>query len=365
MSGDKFVINFTRGVPADESFPIKEITAATQSALEKYGTTILQYGKAYGFQPLREWFAARQEIAVDNVLTANSTLQVIDFLCHQLLQPGDVAFTELPTYDRTVTLLRRHKATIVGIPLEDDGPNIEVLESELKKHVPKFFYIIPDFQNPTGLTYSLAKREKLAELAEKYGFWIIEDAPYRPLRFRGKEQTSIFKLNPTRTLHLFSFAKIIGPGLRVCAIHGDAQLLAKMAKFAEDTYICPVMFSMGAAYEFCQAGHFPAQVDKLKALYAPRLQACLDAITQLLPNVDVTRPQGGFFLGLTLPEGVTTAAVMEKAKAYNLNLAPGQAFFPNGGGERFLRLPYCALSPEQIHEGISRLAATLKDVQAK
>ncbi len=361
MSENKSVINFTRGVPADESFPIKDMIEASQIALEKYGTTILQYGKSFGFLPLREWFAEQHGISVDNVLTANSTLQIIDFLCHQLLQPGDVAFTETPTYDRTITLLKRHKAEIVGIPLEADGPNMEALEQALIKQVPKFFYVIPDFQNPTGLTYSLEKRQKLVNLAEQYGFWLIEDAPYRPLRFRGKEQPSLFKLNPTRTLNLFSFAKVIGPGLRVSVLHGQAELLAKIAKFAEDTYICPAMFNMGAAYQFCVSDKLPGQIDKLKALYAPRLQACLDAITQLLPDVEMTRPQGGFFLSLTFPEGITTAAVLERAKTYNLNLAPGQAFFPNGGGERFLRLPYCAMPPEQIHEGISRLAAVVKE----
>ncbi len=360
---DKPVINFTRGVPATESFPIEDMIAASQVALEKYGTTILQYGKSYGFMPLREWLAEWKGVSVDQVLTANGSLQIVEFLCCHALQPGDAVFTESPSYDRTLTLLRRHKANVVGIPLEADGPNIEALKAALAQHTPKFFYIIPDFQNPSGATCSRAKRERLVELADKHGFWLVEDAPYRPLRFRGEEQPSLFDLNPERTLHMLSFSKLIGPGPRVGILYGPAALLQQVAKIAEDTYITPSLLAHGIVYEFCNAGNLPGQIEKLKALYAPRLQACLDALDKHLPTAEATRPDGGFFLSVTLPEGTTTAQVLEQAKAHNLNLASGQAFFPDGGGERFLRLPYCAMTPEVIDEGISRLAAAVKEAQ--
>ena len=360
---DKPVINFTRGVPATESFPVEEMVTASERALRNYGTTILQYGKSYGFLPLREWLAEWQGVSVDQVLTANGSLQVIEFLCYHFLQPGDVVFTEAPSYDRTLTLLRRHKANVVGIPLEADGPNIDALEAALKKQVPKFFYLIPDFQNPSGATCSREKRERVVALAEQYGFWLVEDAPYRPLRFRGEEQPSLFELNPQRTLQMLSFSKLIGPGPRVGILYGPAELLLSIGKIAEDTYITPSLLSHGAVYEFCKAGQLPGQIKKLKTLYAPRLEACLDVLDEHLPDAEATRPDGGFFLSVTLPEGTTTAQVMEQAKARNLNLASGEAFFPQGGGERFLRLPYCALSPEEINEGITRLAAAIREVQ--
>ena len=132
MSDKPVIINFTRGVPATESFPMAEMIAASKAALGKYGPTILQYGQSYGFMPLREWLAQWQDVSVDQVMTANGSLQIVEFLCHHLLQPGDVVFTEAPSYDRTLTLLRRHQAKIVGIPLEADGPNIEALEAALK-----------------------------------------------------------------------------------------------------------------------------------------------------------------------------------------------------------------------------------------
>jgi len=357
------VINFTRGVPANESFPIEDMLAASQAALENYGTTILQYGKSYGFVPLREWLAEWQGVPVEQVLTANGSLQIIEFLCYHFLQPGDVVFTEAPSYDRTLTLLHRHKARVIGIPLEADGPNIEALEAALAQHKPKFFYIIPDFQNPSGATCSLEKRKRLAELADRHGFYLLEDAPYRPLRFRGEAQPSLFELNPERTLHMLSFSKLIGPGPRVGILYGQAGLLQKVAKIAEDTYITPSLLSHGIVYQFCKADKLPGQIKKLKALYAPRLQACLDALDKHLPEAEATRPDGGFFLSITLPKGVTTAQLITQAKGHNLNLASGEAFFPEGGGERFLRLPYCALTPEEIDEGIMRLATVVKEVQ--
>ncbi len=360
---DKPVINFTRGVPATESFPIEDMVSASERALHKYGATILQYGKSHGFMPLREWLADWRGVAVDQVLTSNGSLQIVEFLCSYLLKPGDVVFTEAPTYDRTITTLRKHGANIVGIPLEPDGPNIDALESALAKYTPKFFYIIPDFQNPAGATCSLEKRQKLVELAAKHNFWLLEDAPYRPLRFKGQEQPSLFELNPEHTLQMLSFSKLIGPGPRVGMLYGPAGMVNEVAMVAENTYITPSLLSQGIVYEYVAAGNLPGQIERLKALYAPRLQACLDALDKHLPTAEATRPDGGFFLSVTMPEGVSTAQVLQEAKKYNLNLASGQAFFPSGGGERFLRLPYCALSPEEIDDGVSRLAATVKDVQ--
>lgn len=359
---DQAVINFTRGVPAPESFPITEMIEASKRALERYGATILQYGKASGFMPLREWLAEWQGVEVDQVVTANGSLQIIEFLSTLLLKPGDVVFTESPSYDRTLTTLRKHQARTVGIPLEPDGPNLEALTAALAKETPKFFYLIPDFQNPSGATCARAKREKLVELADKHGFWLLEDAPYRPLRFRGEEQPSLFELNPDRTLHMLSFSKLIGPGPRVGILYGQAGLLQEITKIAEDTYITPSLFSQGVVYEFVESGQLPAQIERLKALYAPRLQACLDALDHYLPDAEATRPDGGFFLSVTLPAGTSTVAVRAQAKKYNLNLADGQAFFPDGGGERFLRLPYCGITPEEINEGVKRLAAAVQDV---
>ncbi len=357
-------INFTRGVPAIESFPTHDITKAAVAAMLDYGAAIMQYGPALGFAPFREWLAQWYGVQPNQVLTTNGSLQLIEFLSYLMIQPGDVVYTESPTYDRAITLLRRHQADVVGIPGAADGPNLAALESELKKRVPKFFYISPDFQNPSGAMHSHEKRKRVVELAEQYNFLLVEDAPYRWLRYRGQDEPTLFELAPHRVLHMSSFTKIIAPGVRMGYMLGEADVLAKIAKIAEDTYISPVYVAHGIAYEWCRRGHLPDQIEKLKKLYAPRLDACLAAIDRYMPDAQATRPDGGFFISVTLPEGVLTTAVRTAAAKRNLNLADGLAFFPNGGGERFLRLPFCALTPEQIDDGIRRLADSVNEVRA-
>jgi len=363
MTQQPTVINFTRGVPANDSFPIGEVVDAARTALESHGPAMMQYGPSAGFPPLREWVAGWQGASVDRVLTGNGSLQLIEFLCLHLLQPGDVVFVESPTYDRTLTLLRRHHATVVGIPLEADGPNLEALDAALARHTPKFLYAIPDFQNPAGATCSGAKRRRIAALAEQHGFLIVEDAPYRLLRYRGAEEPTLYSLAPDRTLHMSSFTKLIAPGVRTGFMIGEPVLIKALAKVAEDTYISPGYVAQGITAEWCRRGLLGPQIERLKALYAPRLEACLDGLDTFMPDAEATRPDGGFFISLTLPEGVRTTEVRTEAATRGLNLADGMAFFPDGGGDRFLRLPFCALTPDEINEGLHRLADSVLKVR--
>jgi 2-aminoadipate transaminase len=356
-------INFTRGVPANESFPIDEVIAAAEAAFKAKGPAMLQYGPAAGFPPLREWLAEWQKVEIDRVLTGNGSLQIVEFLCLHMISPGDVVFTEAPTYDRTIGLLRRHGAKVVGIRVETDGPDMSALERALAKEVPRFLYVIPDFQNPAGVTCSAAKRRRIVELAEKHGFLIVEDAPYRLLRYRGKEEPTIYEMAPERTLHMSSFTKLIAPGVRTGFMIGPPAIIAKLAKVAEDTYISPGYVAQGITWEWCRRGRLPPQIERLKKLYAPRLDACLAGIDQYMPDATATRPDGGFFVSITLPEGVNTSAVRAKAAPLGVNLTDGLAFFPEagvGGGERFLRLPFCALTPAEIDEGVRRLAEAVR-----
>ena len=356
-------INFTRGVPANDSFPVSELAECTSAVLSQSGDAILQYGPAAGLAPFRAWLAEWQNVKPEQVLTGNGSLEIVEFLCTALLKAGDVIFTEAPSYDRAITLFRRHGLTVIGVPLQADGPDMDALESLLAEHQPKLFYVIPDFQNPSGATCSGLKRKQIVELAEKHNLLLLEDAPYRLLRYRGMPEPTLFSLAPHRTLHMSSFTKLIAPGVRAGFMLGDPATLTKIGKVAEDTYISPGYFAHGVTYEWCRRGLLFPQIERLKALYSPRLDACLAAIDRYLPDAVATRPDGGFFLSLTLPDGTSTTGVRLAAAQRNLNLADGLAFFPQGGGERFLRLPFCALTAAQIDEGIRRLAETVRVVR--
>jgi DNA-binding transcriptional MocR family regulator len=356
-------INFTRGVPANESFPTADLARSAQQALANGAEVLLQYGPAAGLAALRAWLADWQGVKPEQVITGNGSLELVEFLCTALLKSGDEVFTESPSYDRAITLFRRHGINVTGVPLEADGPNIAALEQLLATRKPKFFYVIPDFQNPSGATCSAAKRQRLVELAKQHGFTLLEDAPYRMLRYRGEQLPTLFSLAPDRVLHMTSFTKLIAPGVRLGLMIGDAATLAKIGKVAEDTYISPGYFAHGVTLEWLRGGNLAPQIEKLKQLYAPRLEATLAALDKYIPDAVATRPDGGFFLSITLPEGVSTTAVRTAAAKLNLNLADGLAFFPNGGGERFLRLPFCALTPTQIDEGIRRLSLAVKEAR--
>lgn len=356
-------IAFTRGVPAPESYPLEKVAEAASYAVRHYGEQLMPYTKNFGLMPLKEVLAEQYGVTPQQVLLSNGSLQILDFAGHVFLGEGTTAFTELPTYDRTLTLFRRHKANIVGIPLEKDGPNMDALEAALEKHQPKFFYVIPDFQNPSGATASLEKRQQLVAIARKHNLLLLEDSPYRPLRYRGEQLPSLFELGPDCTMQMSSYTKQISPGIRVGYIVGNADIVAKIAKVAEDTYITPNLMGQGIVHEFIQRGWLETQLGELKALYGPRLEAITSALQTYLPDAEWIEPDGGFFLSVTLPEGITNEALRARASELGLILSNGRGFFINpADGDRFVRLPFCALSEADITEGVKRLAEAVNSL---
>jgi len=349
-------ISFNRGTPCVEAFPISEIQECAAAILATDAATVLQYGKSTGYMPLREIIAGWHEAGPDEVLVSNGSLQIQEFLSALLLRPGDTVFVEEPTYDRAITIFRGHRANVMGIPLEPDGLDIEFLAAQLWKVTPKFLYLIPDFQNPAGVTTSLFKREEIVRLAEKHGFLILEDAPYRALRYQGSDVRLMRNMNPDRVLHLSSFAKVLSPGVRVGYLVAPERVVEAVAKIATHTYVTPGLLAQGIAYEFCRRGWLEPNVERLKGIYHPKLKATAAALREYLPGADWVEPEGGFFIGVTLPPAMNTARLRERAEKAGLSLSDGRGFFPQGGGERFLRLAFTALSESEIREGISRLA---------
>jgi DNA-binding transcriptional MocR family regulator len=248
-------------------------------------------------------------------------------------------------------------ARVVGVPLESDGFDVGSLESLAKTDKPNFFYIIPDFQNPTGVTTTLAKRERLVELAERYDFCIVEDSPYRDLRYWSKEVPAIFSLGSQKVLHLSSVSKVLSPGMRVGYLIGPEPLVQGLAKIAEDTYVSGNMIGQGIAYEYCRRGWLGPNIDRLRDIYRPRLEWLTSALEEYLAQAQWTKPEGGFFTGVYLPSEVDTPLLKAKAQEVGVKLSEGRGFFADQSGSAFLRLPFCALSVEQIREGIERLGS--------
>lgn len=354
------IITFTRGVPDPETFPVDQLINCAEEALLREGKKILQYGGAAGYLPLREWIASQSGVEVNRILMGQGSLQLLDHILRLLVKPRDRLFVEQPTYDRTLTLMRRVGAFVQPIDLAKDGIKIEQLETELLHgNRPLLFYLIPDFQNPTGNVMSLVQRQQLMGLAEKYGFLVVEDAPYRKLRYRGMELPSLFELNPQRVLQLSSFSKLISPGLRVGYAILPPELATPLTKFAEDTYINVPYLNQAIVYQFIQKGWLNSHLVKIKETYSSRLDCMLSALKSTLSDKGKwISTQGGFFVGLMVNNSPGMDLLMNSAKEYRIHLTDGRGFFIEGG-EDFIRLPFCALPPDQIREGIERLGKIL------
>lgn len=351
------IISLTRGVPAVETFPTEALIDCMGEALRRDSSVILQYGRSPGYPPLREWLAGRYGVPVDQVLIGNGSLEVLSFVTRVLLEPGARVFVESPSYDRTITLLRRAGADVVGVPMQADGFDENALEEEIRQAPPALMYVVADFQNPLGVTTSLAKRQRLGQLAEEHGFWVVEDAPYRELRYWGEAVPTIQSIAPSRVLHMSSFSKLLAPGIRLGYMIAPADVVTRLAKWAIDTYIGPVAPTQAMAYEFFRRGLLEPNIESLRAVYAPRLEATLSGLDEHVPDARSSRPEGGFFVGVTLPEGSDVVGLMERAPSVGLELSDGRGFFPNpDDGIRFLRIPFCSLTPDEISEAMGRLA---------
>jgi 2-aminoadipate transaminase len=356
-------ILFTRGVPAVEALPTQLISECLQSVLEgPEGKTVLQYGHNGGYLPLRRLLAEQYNVPADQILVGNGSLHLQDLLSAQLVRDGDVVFTEQPSYDRAIKTFRRRGARVVGIPLELDGVSLAALEEALTRYKPVFMYIVPDFQNPAGVTTSAAKRQVLVELAERHNFWLVEDVPYRTLRYAGTSAPLLRDLKPERVITVSSYSKLISPGIRVGYLVGPTELVKSLTRLAEDTTLAPVLPTQAAVVEFHKRGYFNVNLESLKQLYAPRLQAIIKALKTYLPAVPFAEPEGGFFVSINLPRAEN---LLERARQAGLVLTDGRAFFADPIdesedrthlGENFVRLPFCALTEEQIEEGVKRLA---------
>jgi DNA-binding transcriptional MocR family regulator len=359
-------ISFARGAPAPECLPVEELADCARAALERDGTTVLSYGPAGGYRPLRDWVAERHGVEPERVLLTNGSLQGFVFLAQHLLAGGGPrrVLVERPTYDRPLLILQRLGAEIVPVAMDDEGLDLDELERALDAgEPPAFLYTIPTFQNPSGLTLAVERRRRLAEIAAERGLLVLEDDPYGLVRYEGEPLPSLFSLDESgQVAYSSSFSKTIAPGLRVGWYVLPAALESALEAAATSTYITPVLLAQATVYEFLRRGNFEPNVERVAGLLRTRRDAMLGALDACFPDTaSWSRPEGGYFLWLQLPGGTQADALLAAAEGAGVTFVRGADF---GGGADTARLAFSFASPDEIRVGIERLAELLPALTA-
>ena len=348
------VISFARGVPAPECLPVEELAECARAALERDGRTILSYGPVAGYGPLREWIAERHGVDPGRVLVTNGSLQGFVFFAQRFR--GGRVLVEAPTYDRPLKILAGLGAEAVALPIDDDGLDPDVLAAELDRGPkPAFLYTIPTFQNPSGRTLSPERRRRVVELARERDLLVLEDDPYGLVRYEGEAPPSLHELSDGEIAYSSSFSKTISPGLRVGWFVLPEDLAAQIAATATATYITPVLLGQATVHEFIERGLFEPNLERVVGLLRTRRDAMLAGLDEHLPNARTSRPEGGYFLWLEL-DGVDVAELLPRAEQSGVTFVPGTDF---GAGSNTLRLAFSFVSPDEIADGVSRLASAL------
>ncbi len=375
------IISFAGGLPAPDVFPLKEFREACNVVLDTCGPQALQYGTTEGYRPLREMIARHTsryaiEVNADNVLITSGSQQALDFIGRLFINNGDHILVESPTYLGALQAWNAYGANYVSVPSDENGMNVDELEKALRAG-PKFIYVLPNFQNPTGTTLSLERRHKLVELADKYGVPIVEDDPYGQLRFEGEHLPSVVSLDSQfrgpngghysgNVIYLSTFSKLLAPGLRLAWIIAPPEVIRKlvMAKQAADLHTAT--FNQYVAYEVGKGGFIDEHVKFISKVYKERRDVMLETMEELFPSeVRWTHPQGGMFLWGILPQGMDSAEVLKIAIQRKVAFVPGGSFHPNGGGENTMRINFSYSNPETIREGVTRLGYVLKELIAE
>ena len=351
------IYSFAGGYPNACTFPLEDIKEISARVLDRYGAQALQYGATQGVTQLREAVAKRYGVPVANVQISTSSQQGIDVCTRILADPGDVVLTSSPTYLGAIQSFKSYRCDIRAMRSWDEA-GCGVDAATLARA--KFCYVIPDFQNPSGETMSIEEREALIELSRKYGFLIVEDSPYRELRYSGKEQPTIYSLAPERTLHLGSFSKVFAPGFRLGWIIGDEALLDKIYVCKQALDLCPPVLDQYIAAEFLSSGALDRNLKKSIAYYRDKRDYMIALLDKYMPEgVDWTRPEGGLFLFLTLPEEIDSVKLYDRALSAGVAYVAGSFFYPDGSHRNTMRLNFSFLDKDRMEDGIKILASLL------
>ena len=371
------IISFGGGMPAPEVFPVEKIAEACQYVLHNLSATALQYGSTEGYLPLREMIVRHSErfdllIRPDNVLITSGSQQALDLLGKIFINHGDRILVESPTYLGALQAWNAYGAEYVVVASDEHGMVTDSLEEKLRTG-PKFIYLLPNFQNPTGVTISLERRMRIIELADRYGVPIIEDDPYGQLRFEGENIPSVTVLDnevrPSQekntytgnVIYLSTFSKILAPGLRLGWITAPPEVIRKLVQAKQGADLHTATFNQVVAYEVGKGGFIDQHVKLIRKVYLERRNVMLDALEEFMPvGVKWTHPEGGLFLWATLPEYMDATVILKPAIAEKVAFVPGASFHPNGGGKNTMRLNFSMPTPEKITIGMERLGRVIK-----
>ena len=367
------VISLAGGMPDPETFPVEDIKEIVQKVLNENSARALQYSSTEGLPDLRKCildFLAKDNISgeLDNIIISSGSQQGLDLVGKAFLSPGDIAIVELPSYLAALNAFRSYGGVLVGIPMDEDGMKMDVLEEKLTqlknsgKKV-KFIYTISNFQNPAGVTLTLARRKKLIEIAHKFNVLIIEDNPYEKLRFEGESIPSIYSIEKNGSvISLGTFSKILCPGLRLAWILGNKEVIKKMVILKQATDLCTNIMGQLIAFEYCQSGKLEKRINSNVNIYRKKKDIMLSSLEKYFPpEASWTKPQGGFFVVASLPEYMDTGEIFKQAIEENVAYVPGSPFFADGKGKNTMRLSFCYPSLEDIEEGIKRLGQVIKN----
>lgn len=363
------IYSFAGGYPSAETFPLESIRQTMSEVIDRYAGKAFQYGATQGVPELREAVAERYGVPMERVQITSSSQQGIDVCTRILVNPGDVILTSSPSYLGALQSFCSYRAMIVGVPhLDDlkayrDAYVAEISKARAAGHKVKFLYMIPDFQNPSGESLNLEERKMLVALAEEYGFLIIEDSPYRELRYEGDHIPTMYSLAPDRVVHLGSFSKIFAPGFRLGWAIAHPDILDKIYVCKQSLDLCPPIFDQYVAAEFLKSGRLDENLAKSVELYKGKRDLLLSLLEEYMPEgVSWTHPEGGLFLFLTLPEGFEAVPFYDKALSAGVAYVAGEFFHPDRSGKNTMRLNFSFMTHERITEGVKLLASLLEEV---
>lgn len=370
------IISFAGGLPYPGLFPIEEMKDVVNTVLEREGELALQYGPTEGDSRLIDflvkWMREDEgaEIDKENILVVSGSQQALDLIGKVFIDPGDPIIIGLPSYLGALQAFRSFRAKMIGVPVGKQGMDVDRVEGILKEYEKKgekikFIYVVPDFQNPSGVTMTLERREKLLELCYEYGTIVVEDSPYRELRFEGESISMLGAMDKRGyAFSLHTFSKILFPGTRMGWIIANKAIMDKLVMAKQPTDLCSSAFSQSVVYEFCRRGLLKPHIEKIVEVYRKKRDLMLRALEKYMPSetgIDWTHPHGGLFLWVSLPEHLDAEELFPKAVENKVAYVMGSAFHFDRSGKNTMRLNFSFPSEEQIDEGIKRLAGLVEE----